>query len=204
LIETGDIVYTFDDKPMNSLKSVILASQLNGISAEILSQIHPSNQRPTMNETQVKYLTQFILLIVSRLIWVMPLVMGIIFLKPKFVINYKDSLKKLRTHHSALSKGPVKRYIESLFKTRLNQSNQITGTCTQCGNCCLNQQCFFLEPIEDGKFQCGVYNSLFRKFSNCGAFPISNEDIQRYECPGYVLQAYPMVKIKSLKQREIS
>ena len=189
---------------MNSLKSVILASQLNGISAVILTQIHPSNQRLTMNETQVKYLTQFILLIVSRLIWVMPLVMGIIFLKPKFVINYKDSLKKLRAHHSALSKGPVKRYIESLFKTRLNQSNQITGSCTQCGNCCLNQQCFFLEPIEDGKFQCGVYNSLFRKFSNCGAFPISNEDIQRYECPGYVLQAYPMIQIKSLKQREIS
>ena len=169
-----------------------------------MSQIHPSNQRPIMNETQVKYLSYFILWIVARLIWVMPLVMAIIFLKPKFVTNYKASLRKLRIHHYALSKGPVKRYIESLFKTRLNQRNQITGSCTQCGNCCLNQQCFFLEPIEDGKFQCGVYNSLFRKFSNCGAFPISNEDIQRYECPGYVLQANPVIKIKSVNQRQIS
>jgi hypothetical protein len=153
-----------------------------------------------MNETQVKYLSHFILLMAARLIWLMPLVMGIIFLKPKFVINYKESLRKLRIHHNALSQGPVKRYIESLYKTRLNQSNQISGSCTQCGNCCLNQQCFFLESLADGKFQCGVYNSLFRKFSNCGAFPISNEDIQRYECPGYVLQANPVIKIKSVNQ----
>lgn len=153
-----------------------------------------------MNETQVKFLSHFILLTAARIIWLMPLVMGIVFLKPKFVINYKESLRKLRIHHNALSQGPVKRYIESLYKTRLNQSNQITGSCTQCGNCCLNQQCFFLEPMADGKFHCGVYNSLFRKFSNCGAFPISNEDIQRYQCPGYELQAYPVIKIKSVNQ----
>ena len=105
-----------------------------------------------MNETQVKFLSHFILLTAARIIWLMPLVMGIVFLKPKFVINYKESLRKLRIHHNALSQGPVKRYIESLYKTRLNQSNQITGSCTQCGNCCLNQQCFFLEPMADGKF----------------------------------------------------
>jgi hypothetical protein len=157
-----------------------------------------------MNETQVKYLSHFILLMAARLIWLMPLVMGVVFLKPKFVINYKESLRKLRIHHNALSQGPVKRYIESLYKSRLNQSDQISGSCTQCGNCCLNQQCFFLEPMADGKFQCGVYNSLFRKFSNCGAFPISSEDIQRYECPGYVLQTSPVIKIKSVNLRQIS
>jgi hypothetical protein len=199
LIETGDILVSFDDKTMNTLKVRHPSFTTQRYKCFNFS-INHQKKLSIMNEPQVKYLSHFILLMAARLIWLMPLVMGIIFLKPKFVINYKESLRKLRIHHNALSQGPVKRYIESLYKTRLNQSNQISGSCTQCGNCCLNQQCFFLEPLADGKFQCGVYNSLFRKFSNCGAFPISNEDIQRYECPGYVLQANPVIKIKSVNQ----
>jgi hypothetical protein len=101
----------------------------------------------------------------------------------------------LKIHHIALSQGPVRRYFESFFAVRLNEASQISGACTQCGSCCLNQQCFFLEAIPEEKFQCGIYNSPFRKLSNCGAFPISGEDIERYECPGYVLNPKTVIKI---------
>jgi hypothetical protein len=127
---------------------------------------------------------------------VLPLVFGVIFLKPKYILNYRKTLQKLQVHHKAVSQGPVQRYFESFFDIRLNESGLISGACTQCGSCCLNQQCFFLEPIPDDKFQCGIYNSPFRRLSNCGAFPISGEDIERYDCPGYVLNAKTVIKIR--------
>lgn len=148
-----------------------------------------------MTKNRISLLTKALLLGAEYLIFILPLIFCLIFLKTKYVLNYRDTLRKLRIHHKALSQGPVKRYVESFFSVRLNQSDQITGSCTQCGNCCLNKQCVFLEPLTDGKFECGVYSSPFRKFSNCSAFPISEEDIERYDCPGYILTPYPVIKI---------
>ena len=148
-----------------------------------------------MIKNRVNLLTNVLLLAAEYFIFILPLIFGLIFLKTKYIRNYRETLRKLRIHHKALSEGPVKRYVESFFSVRLNQSDQITGSCTQCGNCCLDKKCVFLEPLTDVKFVCGVYNSPFRKFSNCGAFPISEEDIVRYDCPGYVLTPYPVIKI---------
>ena len=139
--------------------------------------------------------TEALLLLAKFSIPVLPIFFSLIFLKPKYLLNYRETLQKLKIHHKALSQGPVQRYFESFFEIRLNESSQISGACTQCGSCCLNQQCFFLEPLPEEKFQCGIYNSPFRKLSNCGAFPISGEDIERYECPGYVLSPKTVIKI---------
>lgn len=144
--------------------------------------------------------TQTLLVSFQLCLYVMPFLMGLIFFKPKYLFHYQSTLKRLRLHHQALSQGPVRRYIESFFAVRLNQSQDITGSCTQCGNCCLNQQCVFLEKNSDGKFLCGIYTSPFRKFSNCGAFPISAEDIARYDCPSYVFKKYPVISIASSHQ----
>jgi len=143
----------------------------------------------------IQFPASALLLIVKYTLPALPFFFAFLFLKAKYVINYRETILKLRIHHKALSQGPVHRYFESFFAIRLNQSSQISGACTQCGNCCLNQQCFFLEPIEEDKFQCGIYNSPFRKLSNCGAFPISDEDIKRYECPGYTLNPNSVIKI---------
>ena len=44
-----------------------------------------------------------------------------------------------------------------------------------------------------GIFQCGIYTSPLRRLSNCGAFPVSARDIQRYDCPSYfVVKAEPV------------
>ena len=146
---------------------------------------------PHLNQLPAKTL-----LLLARLAMpFLPLLFGIIFLKPKYLTRYGDTLRKLKIHHQALSQGPVQRYFETIFKCRLNVSSRITGSCTKCGNCCLNQRCLFLEPIDNGQFECGVYSSPFRKFSNCGAFPISGEDIERYDCPGYELQPQRVIKI---------
>jgi hypothetical protein len=146
---------------------------------------------------------QTLLLAAKIALPVLPIVFAVVFLKKKYIVNYGNSLKKLKVHHTALSNGPVHRYFGSFFKVRLDQTEHITGSCTQCGNCCLNQACFFLEKIEEDKFQCGIYHSPFRQFSNCGAFPISVEDIQRYSCPSYEFNAAKVIPIASLKSAKV-
>jgi hypothetical protein len=148
-----------------------------------------------LKNTFIQVPAKALLLLAKVALPFLPLIFGFIFLKPKYILNYRETIQKLRIHHKALSQGPVQRYFESFFAVRLNESSQISGACTQCGSCCLNQQCFFLEPISEDKFQCGIYTSPFRKLSNCGAFPISGEDIERYECPGYVLNPRTVIKI---------
>ena len=158
----------------------------------------PSNRHSksfVLKNTFIQVPAKALLLLAKVALPVLPFIFGFIFLKPKYIFNYRETIQKLRIHHKALSQGPVRRYFESFFAVRLNESSQISGACTQCGSCCLNQQCFFLEPIPEDKFQCGIYNSPFRKLSNCGAFPISGEDIERYDCPGYVLNPKTVIKI---------
>ena len=158
----------------------------------------PSNRHSksfALKNTFIQVLAKALLLLAKVALPVLPFIFGFIFLKPKYILNYRATTQKLKIHHKALSQGPVRRYFESFFAVRLNEASQISGACTQCGSCCLNQQCFFLEAIPEEKFQCGIYNSPFRKLSNCGAFPISGEDIERYECPGYVLNPKTVIKI---------
>jgi len=145
-------------------------------------------QNPSaLNHRFIAFATHALLAIAKWSLFVLPIVFAIVFLKAKYVLHYGETLRKLRIHHKALSNGPVRRYFENFFNERVNQSDQITGACTQCGNCCLEKQCVFLEPMDDDKFGCGIYSSPFRNLSNCGGFPISQEDITRYDCPGYVL-----------------
>jgi hypothetical protein len=148
-----------------------------------------------LKNTVIQLPTKTLLLIFKLAIPVLPFLFAFIFMKRKYISNYRETIDRLKIHHTALSQGPVKRYFESFFSFRLNESSQISGACTQCGNCCLNQQCFFLEPLPEDKFQCGIYSSPFRKFSNCSAFPISGEDIERYDCPGYTLNPKTVIKI---------
>jgi hypothetical protein len=81
--------------------------------------------------------TQALLVLFQLCLYVMPLLMGLIFFKLKYLFHYQSTLNRLRLHHQALSQGPVRRYIESFFAAQLNQTQDITGSCTQCGNCCL-------------------------------------------------------------------
>jgi hypothetical protein len=133
----------------------------------------------------VKFTTKALLFLAEKSMLVLPIFFGLIYLKPKYILEYRSTLSKLRVHHKALAQGPVQRYLEKVWSIRGDSTESISGSCTQCGNCCLNKQCAFLEATNDGRYLCGVYNSPFRKLSNCGSFPISKEDIDRYECPGY-------------------
>ncbi len=120
---------------------------------------------------------------------VLPLLATLAFGKLRFTLAYGDTLRKAVGHIAALRQGPAVHFFHDILG-RVNQvPEEIQGQCVQCGNCCMNKQCVFLEQIDDEKFQCGIYHSPLRKLSNCGSFPLNKYDIDRYACPSYFVPA---------------
>ena len=115
----------------------------------------------------------------------LPLVAALLFWKKDYLLNYQQTLKKIKIHVLAISDGPLQHYFQNILFFNKKVSEPITGHCSKCGNCCLNRQCFFLEQSEPDKYICGIYNSPLRRFSNCSSFPINSHDIERYQCPSY-------------------
>ncbi|MDB5978465.1 MAG: hypothetical protein JWR07_5225 [Nevskia sp.] len=114
-----------------------------------------------------------------------PLLASVVFFRRKYVVHYRHTLKKMLIHIQALSEGPVHHYLQDVVGRQTSVPAEIRGSCTQCGNCCLDKRCVFLEKTPDDKYLCGIYHSPLRRFSNCGSFPLSAHDIERYDCPGY-------------------
>jgi hypothetical protein len=128
---------------------------------------------------------------------VLPVAMALLFWKKEYLFNYKQTLDKLKIHLSAISQGPMQHYFEDILRFNTDICELIQGHCSQCGNCCLNRQCVFLEQSGDDQFICGIYSSPLRQFSNCGSFPINGHDIERYKCPTYkVMTPYPVQYLK--------
>ena len=114
-----------------------------------------------------------------------PVLASLVFLRSRYVVHYWSTLKKMVIHLKALSEGPVEHYFQDVAGRQTGIPVEIRGDCTQCGNCCLDKRCVFLEKTADDKYLCGIYHSPLRRFSNCGSFPLSAHDIERYDCPGY-------------------
>lgn len=124
---------------------------------------------------------------------VLPLVASVIFVKKKYAVEYITTIKKLVVHLEALREGSVSYYIANLFNVVVESPAEIGGSCVRCGECCMNKRCVFLEQVGEKEYQCGVYHSALRKFSNCGSYPVSQRDIDRYACPSYyVIKQIPI------------
>ncbi len=115
----------------------------------------------------------------------MPLLASVFFMRWRYVRHYGVNLRKARVHLAALRQGPLQHYFNAVAGRAWQIPDEIHGSCVQCGNCCMEKQCFFLEPVSDNKYQCGIYHSHWRRFSNCGSFPLNQHDIERYACPSY-------------------
>jgi len=122
----------------------------------------------------------------------LPILAALAFGRIHFVRDYVQTLKKIAIHMQAMREGPAIHYFADVMGRVSQVPQAMGGSCVQCGNCCMNKRCMFLQPIEDGRFQCGIYHSPLRRFSNCGSFPLNAYDIERYECPSYfVIQVLP-------------
>lgn len=132
------------------------------------------------------------------LIPVMPVIMSILLVDSQYIRNYKQSIEKFKRHFNALRQGPVQHYLSDVLLKYKNIPVSIEGECIQCGNCCLNKQCAFLESVGEDKYQCGIYTSMLRRFSNCNSFPLHAQDIERYACPSYKVVKSPTVWLRQV------
>jgi hypothetical protein len=116
---------------------------------------------------------------------ILPLLAAIAFVRWRFVRDYAGTLRKMRVHLKAVGQGPMQHFFRDVLGRAPTIPAEIRGSCVQCGNCCMERQCAFLEPAGNDKYQCGIYNSVWRRFSNCGSYPLNQRDIDRYACPSY-------------------
>ncbi len=123
----------------------------------------------------------------------MPLLASLVFLRKKYLFEYVRTVKKLLVHIQALREGPASHYFSDVMGNVSAVPVEIQGHCVQCGNCCMERRCVFLEQSSETQYQCGIYHSPFRRFSNCGSFPLNQYDIERYACPSYfVAESVPI------------
>jgi hypothetical protein len=115
----------------------------------------------------------------------MPLLASLVFLRKRYALNYLETVRKLIVHIAALREGPARHYFGDVMGKAKDVPAQIRGHCVQCGNCCMDKRCVFLELAPGDKHLCGIYHSPFRRLSNCGSFPLNGHDIERYACPSY-------------------
>jgi len=115
----------------------------------------------------------------------MPLIVSVLVWDSRYLRRYGHYFVKFVEHFKALREGPVRHYLADVFLQVREVPATIAGHCVQCGNCCLDKRCAFLQPLGDGKFACGIFHSTVRRFSNCGSFPLHARDIERYQCPSY-------------------
>ena len=72
-----------------------------------------------------------------------------------------------------------------LSLVQINSAWENGDSCADCGKCCKKIRCPLLEKT---RYQCMGYNSFYWRYFNCGRYPASQGDIDRYECPKWVMR----------------
>ena len=86
---------------------------------------------------------EFVAFILKSITPLLPLMAAVLFWKKNYIAHYRHSLKKINIHVRAICDGPLQHYFQDILFFNEKVEEQIIGHCSQCGNCCLNRQCFF-------------------------------------------------------------
>jgi len=141
--------------------------------------------RPSIRSYVAAFVSHCAMGLMFVLLPLLPLIFALLFLRPQFVRHYLATLRKCRVHLAALREGPARHYFSDVAGLVRAVPSTITGSCVQCGNCCMHRRCMFLQAGANDTHLCGIYGSFWRRFSNCGSFPLHQQDIDRYDCPSY-------------------
>jgi hypothetical protein len=72
-----------------------------------------------------------------------------------------------------------------LSKVSLNPLWRQASGCGDCSKCCRKIKCPLVDE-ENGN--CMSYNTFYWRYFNCGRFPTSQDEIDRYECPKWEMK----------------
>lgn len=121
----------------------------------------------------------------SLLLPVGPIVAAVIARDRSYVRQYWHTIVKGFAHlRGQVESRAFSRYVMYSHRERPT-SQQIVGKCTNCGQCCLNKKCIFLDWTDAGESRCRIYGSAFWKGLACGRYPEDQFDIDLYACPTF-------------------
>jgi hypothetical protein len=117
-----------------------------------------------------------------------------------YVIRYLATMRRCAGMFKAMRRhGVIQRNLPAGLDTRNTGREQITGQCTHCGRCCIDQKCVFLALDDQGQSRCRIYGNWYWRRTNCGKYPQSGRDIQVYECPSYAAMPMRVIRLQSVK-----
>ena len=115
---------------------------------------------------------------------VLPFFAALIARDASHVVQYFKSLSRIFAHIRALRRShAVARFVIS--GRRGHSGPKPVGTCTHCGNCCLDRRCVFLQFDAGGQSSCQIYGGAVWKALACAEYPKSQIDIELYQCPSF-------------------
>lgn len=121
----------------------------------------------------------------SLFVPVAPFVASIIARDTAYLRDYRRTVVKGANHlRGQVRARAFSRYVLYGHLPR-PEGEAVVGECTHCGQCCLHQQCIFLDWSAEGQSRCRIYDSAFWKKLACGRYPESSVDIALYDCPSF-------------------
>ncbi len=123
----------------------------------------------------------------------------------RYVVRYIRTMRRCAGMFKAMHRhGVIQRNLPTALDIRSNgceaaRPEQITGQCTHCGRCCIDQKCVFLALDDQGQSRCRIYGNWYWRRTNCGNYPQSGRDIQVYECPSYSAMPMRVIRLQSVK-----
>jgi hypothetical protein len=84
----------------------------------------------------------------------------------------------------ALASPPMNKPDLSIVKVNPDWKNG--DSCADCGKCCRQLNCLLQDPTNG---QCRAYNTFYWRYFNCGAYPKSQKEIDRYQCPKWIMRS---------------
>jgi hypothetical protein len=102
----------------------------------------------------------------------------------RFILHPVGSIRQSWRHTKAMWRGKV---ISRAFLATAGKqpADEIEGSCTHCGNCCLFGQCIFLRMDCQGRSSCSVHGRWLWRNLRCSDYPIRSADIELYACPSF-------------------
>ena len=148
----------------------------------------------------MKVLGRAVETIALSLMWLLlplsPLCASVIARDQSYLRNFRATMRQCARHLHAMGRAEViaRRFYNEKRAAEQNIAHRIEGECSHCGQCCLYQQCVFLDRSDEGRSNCRIYGNWLFAFLACAEYPMTKDDIELYECPSFraVPRAEPM------------
>jgi hypothetical protein len=161
----------------------------SGFTNRIAGAPRPRRPLPNTRASNILHIAKYAVGLPLMPLW--PIFMSIVAKDAYYVNHYFETLwHVIRTMRNAWrnrSWGRIFKY--NVWKTPLEIEEALgsrMGACTRCAKCCKMLQCDYLAYDKGShEYFCSVYNTPFWIFGDCGRYPIDQQDIDDYNCPGF-------------------